>query len=145
MIPKGNVGIGEIKVLTFGQQCQNCERSSRSSSRGRGGARSIPQRNPFYAAKFALDSIDDILRRLLSKVKVKFYGAEQEDYHSHKKGFEAKAPHNSALCQACMLQRCSHTEGVNSRRRHGTGYHNVVHSRRNLNSRYIKWYLVFDE
>ena len=84
---------GEVELFAFGQRCNKCPGSK------------------YIAAKFAPESMEDSLVKLLLKVKEKFYGEdidrEYSEVSSRRHG-DPSGEHDSANCQACAHGMCFH-------------------------------------
>ena len=85
-------GYGDVALWAFGQKCKHCSGC------------------PYVPAKFAPESIDDALQKLLLKVKEKFYEenvSKQLAELSLKPQAEGRGVHDTARCQACALGKCA--------------------------------------
>ena len=85
-------GHGDVTLWAFGQKCQRCSGC------------------PYVPAKFAPESIDDALQKLLLKVKEKFYNEDISTQFANlalMPRAAGRGVHDTSRCQACALGRCA--------------------------------------
>ena len=103
MINSSRVAHGKVELKAFGQQCNQCPGSD------------------WVYAKFASESIEDSLLKLLLKVKEKFYGENIQREYSEvcsRRRSVGRGKHDTSRCQACAEGVCSYGEANNFRPRH---------------------------